>query len=160
MAYPRAFLAGAFAGIVMSLLMVATRLAGVAVTLEMMMGTMVFDAGPVAWVAGFVMHVVLSGLIGIAYLWVFESVTKRGGVARGMAVSVPHLVIAGVAMGAVVPAVHRLIPESVAGPGYFLASQGLAGIVAFVLLHLVFGAIVGAMCAEHVRRPRLTASLG
>lgn len=160
MNYSRAFLAGAFGGIVMSVLMFLGRaVMGMDVNLEMMMGTMFFDPGPVAWIVGFVMHVMLSGLIGIAYLWAFETITKRAGVAMGLAISVPHILIAGVVMGAVIPAVHRLIPEQMPGPGYFLANHGTLGIVAFVMLHLVFGGIVGAMCVGHLRRPRLTASL-
>ncbi len=55
-------------------------------------------------------------------------------------------------MGAMIPVVHRLIPEQMPGPGFFLANHGTMGVVAFVVLHLVFGAVVGAMYAGHVTR--------
>lgn len=156
----RALLGGALGGIVMSVLMFIARLVvGMDVNLEMMMGTVFLDAGPVAWLLGFAMHVMLSALIALAYSWGFETVTKRANVALGAAFSVVHILIAGVVMGGMIPVVHRLIPEQMEGPGYFLANHGTMGVIAFVLLHVIYGAIVGATYAGHVRRPRLTASM-
>lgn len=161
MNYPPAFLAGAFAGLVVSVLLFLGRAAtGVDVGLEMTWGTLLVDPGRAAWAVGLAMHVVGSGIVGIAYLWAFEAITQRAGVTRGLAVGAVHLVVAGIATGIVLPAVHRLIPEMVPSPGFFLASFGAVGVAAFVVGHLVYGGIVGAMCAGHVRRPRLTAGLG
>lgn len=137
----------------MSALMFLGRAAmGMDVNLEMMMGTMFLEPGPAAWILGFAMHLMVSGLIALAYAWGFETVTKRADAGRGAAFSLVHILIAGVVMGAMIPVVHRLIPEQMPGPGFFLANHGTMGVVAFVVLHLVFGAVVGAMYAGHVTR--------
>ncbi|WP_412063347.1 hypothetical protein [Rubrivirga sp. IMCC45206] len=147
----RAFIAGVVGGAVMSVLLFVGRLLGMDVSIESMMGTMFLEPGTLAFVVGLVMHLMLSGLIALAYAWGFETITKRASAGLGAAFSVVHVLVAGVVMGAMIPAVHRLIPEQMAGPGYFLSNHDAMGVAAFVMLHLVFGAIVGAMYAGHVR---------
>ena len=136
----------------MSILMELGRaVLGMEMNLEMLMGTMLLGEGAAAWLLGLGMHLVLSGLIALAYAWGFETVTGRASAALGAAFGVLHIAVAGVAMGAVVPLVHRWVPEQTPGPGYFLTNHGALGAAAFVVLHLVFGAVVGALYAGHVR---------
>lgn len=155
---PRALLAGAFGGIVASLVMAAARLLGADLPLEMLLGTVLLDPGPWAWALGVALHVAASALVGLAYVWGFETVTKRASALVGAALGVVHLIVSGVAAGAVLPAVHPLVPEAVAAPGFFFARLGVGAVVAYGVAHLAFGAVVGALYRNQVRRPRLTAA--
>ena len=142
----KAFLAGVVGGAAMSAVMfLAREVMGMNVKLELMLGTMLMSPGLQAWIVGLLMHLMISGLIALAYAWAFENVTHKAGVATGALVSIVHILIAGIFMGAILPAMHPLVPEQMGGPGYFMANLGAMGIMAFVMLHLMFGAIVGAM---------------
>lgn len=142
----KAFVAGVVGGLVMSVIMlIAREMMGMEVRLELLLGTMFMEPGTAAWIVGLVMHLMISGLIALAYAWGFENVTHEAGAAKGALLSVVHILIAGVFMGAVLPVMHPLVPEQMPEPGYFMANLGALGIMAFVMLHVIFGAIVGAM---------------
>lgn len=141
----KAFSAGVVGGAVMSAIMFVARMMGMDVKLELLLGTMVLEPGTTAWIVGLVMHLIISAMIALAYAWAFENVLNRSGWQAGMMVSVVHILIAGVFMGAILPAMHPLVPEQMAGPGWFMANLGLLGVAAFVMLHVIFGAIVGSM---------------
>jgi len=152
----KAFVAGVVGGAVMSALMAMARaFMGMPANLEMMLGTMVVQPpGAVAWTVGLVMHLVLSGLIALIYAWGFERVTHRAGWAVGAGFGVIHAIIGGLFMG-MVPAMHPLIPEQMPAPGAFMSNIPM-GPVALFVLHIVYGAVVGAIYrpVEHpARRP-------
>lgn len=129
----------------MNAAMALARWMGLEVHLEQTLGTMVLDPGAAAWFVGLVLHLAISGLIALLYAWGFEHVARRAGVAVGLLFAVPHLLLAGVFMGAVLPAVHPLVPEVLPAPGSFMLSLGALGAAAFVLLHLLYGAVVGGI---------------
>ena len=141
-----AFVAGVVGGAVMSAIMLMARaLMGMEVKLELLLGTMIGLApGTTAWLVGFAMHLMISGIIAIAYAWAFENVLHRAGWQAGVLVAVVHILIAGLFMG-LMPAMHPLVPETLAGPGFFMLNLGVMGLVAFLMLHLLFAATVGAM---------------
>ncbi|MGI8510332.1 MAG: DUF6789 family protein [Gemmatimonadaceae bacterium] len=141
----KAFGAGVVGGIVMVILMwMARTFMGMHMDLSMMEGTLFLPMGPTAWIVGFIMHLIISGLIGLLYAWGFENVTHRSGAVVGMGFGVIHAVLAGLFMG-MVPAMHPRIPEMMPAPGFFLSNMGMMGIIALFVLHLVYGAIVGGM---------------
>lgn len=141
----RAFLAGVVGGAAMTALMwMARTMIGMPANLEMMLGTMVADPGTTAWMIGFVMHLMISGAIALMYAWGFENVTHRAGWTTGATFSVVHIVIAGLVMG-MMPMMHPRMPSPISPPGFFMSNLGMMGIVALVMLHVVYGAIVGAM---------------
>lgn len=109
-----------------------------------MLGTMVADPGTTAWIIGFVMHLMISGLIALIYAWGFEHVTHRAGWAVGAGFSLIHSVIAGMAMG-MIPLIHPRMPNPVMPPGFFMANLGTIGPVIVFMFHAVYGAIVGAI---------------
>lgn len=159
----KAFLSGVVGGAVMSAIMFMARtVVGMEVKLELLLGTMIgLEPGTTAWLVGFVMHLMISGGIALAYAWVFENVLHRASWQTGLLVSLAHIVVAGVFMG-MMPMVHPLVPEVMPGPGFFMLNLGAMGLAAFVMLHLLFGAIVGAMYGPvlHPRgdvKPRLAA---
>ncbi len=155
----QAFLAGVVGGAAMSVLMwMARTMMGMPANLEMMLGTMVADPSTTTWLIGFVMHLVLSGAIALLYAWGFENVTHRSGWLTGVSFSVIHIVIAGVFMG-VIPMMHPRMPDPILPPGAFMSNLGVMGIVAEVMLHVIYGAIVGAMYGPVIHpRPSSAAS--
>lgn len=151
----RAFVAGMIGGAAMSAMMwVGRSVMGLEANLSMMLGTMVVQPpGGVAWVAGFVMHLMISGAIALLYAWGFEHVTHRAGAGTGALFSLLHSLVAGVTMG-MMPAMHPLIDERMPAPGMFLANYGTGHVIALFVMHAVYGAIVGAMYGT-VRHPHV-----
>lgn len=150
----RAFFAGTVGAIVMSAIMwMARNLMGMEVHLERTLGTM-FGGPPTTMttVMGLVMHLVISGMIALIYAWGFENVSHRAGAGVGAGFGLVHAIPAGLFMGYVLPMMHPMVPESMPGPGPFMANLGMMGIVAFFMLHIIFGAVVGAL---YTPRPRI-----
>lgn len=141
----KAFAAGVVGGAVMSVLMAVARLLGMPVNLEMLLGTMTgMEPGAVAWVLGLIIHLVVSGAIALLYGLGFEYVSHRAGALPGVVFSLIHIVVGGLLMG-MIPAIHPQVPETLAPPGAFMSGLGDIGVVAFVVLHAIYGAIVGVM---------------
>ena len=141
----KAFVAGVVGGAVMSVLLAVARLLGMPVNLEVMLGTITgMSPGSGAWVLGLIMHLVISGLIALAYAFGFEHVSHRSGALPGVVFSLLHIVIGGLFMG-MIPAIHPLVPERMAAPGAFMSNVGDTGVIAFVVLHAIYGAVVGVM---------------
>lgn len=141
----KAFIAGVVGGAVMSVLLAIGRAMGMPINLEMMLGTMTGMApGAGTWVLGLIMHLAISGAIGLLYALGFEHVARRAGALPGVVFSLLHIVVGGLVMGAA-PSIHPLIPEAMMAPGAFLSNVGDAGVIAFVALHAIYGAVVGVM---------------
>lgn len=119
--------------------------------MEMLFGTMFgMTQGNTAWLLGFAIHLVVSGLIALIYGWVFERVTHRAGWLVGAGVGFVHAVIAGLVMG-MMPAMHALIPGQMPAPGFYMSNMGAMTVVSEFVLHMIYGAIVGAMYGSVVR---------
>ena len=138
----RAFAAGVAGGIVMSIILAMARGMGMPAQLEMLEGTMMLPPGPAAFWLGMMMHLIISGVIGLIYGWGFEAV-RRAGWVTGLGFGVIHAIIAGMAMG-MMPMIHPRIPPMHA-PGWFMSNIGMMGVAAMVMLHLIYGAVVGAI---------------
>jgi hypothetical protein len=132
-------------GVAMTILAWLVRRAGLDMNAEMMLGSMVSSApGLTTWLIGFAMHLMISALIALIYAWGFEHVTHRAGAAIGLGFAVIHVAIAGMVM-AMIPAMHPMIPEQMPAPGAFMANMGPMFVALFVIEHLLYGAIVGAI---------------
>jgi hypothetical protein len=138
MNYSLAFGSGMAAGVVLSALL------GVNLDLAMLIST--FNGtlpGVAAWILGYTAFLIITGLIGLLYGLGFEKL-NRFDWKTGVGFSVIHLVIVGLLLG-VLPLIHPGVPEIIPAPGIFAANKGLFGIIGFVVAHLIFGAIVGAL---------------
>ncbi len=138
-----AFIAGTIGGGVMTLMMFAARATGMTrMNLEMMEGAMVTrDVSRLTWVIGLLMHLILSGIIGLVYGCVLE----LWGAAtwwRGVVIALGHTLVAGVFMW-MVPYIHPLVPERLPAPGFLASNFGAATVAGVVMAHLIYGAIVG-----------------
>jgi hypothetical protein len=153
MNYGRAFAAGVLGGIAMSIGLAVIRAMGMPANLELMLGTMLLPPGGAAWIVGLMMHLLISGIIALIYAWGFEHVTHRAGAGIGAAFALVHAVIGGFFMG-LMPMMHPMIPDQMPAPGAFMSSMGMAGIVAEFVLHILYGAVVGATYhVAQIRRP-------
>jgi hypothetical protein len=66
-----------------------------------------------------------------------------------------QLIIGGFVLGWISD-VHPAIPQVIAHPGFFASYWGASSTIAFCILTLLFGAIVGSMYAPtHVKQPEL-----
>lgn len=141
----QAFWAGIVGGVVMSLLLALARAMGIEANLELMLGTLLFpEAGGGAWLAGFLMHLLISGAIGLLYALGFEHFSHRAGVPVGIGLGIIHLLIGGIFLG-LMPRLHPHMPEVLSEPGAFLVNGGAAGVLTFIIVHLSYGAVMGGM---------------
>ena len=140
----KALIAGLVGGAAMTTLAWFVRRMGIDMNAEMMLGTMVSSPGTAAWLIGFAMHMMLSAVIALIYALGFERVTHRAGAVVGLGFAVIHVILAGMVMG-MIPAIHPMIPEQMPAPGAFMANMGTTFLALFVIEHLMFGTIVGAM---------------
>lgn len=141
----KAFIAGIIAGAVMVLIMAITRAMGACADVPMMLGTMPGN-GPsgAAWMLGFIVLMIGSGIGGIAYAATFEAVTRRADAMTGVLMAIAPMAIEGLMLG-FMDKMHPLMPKIMQSPGFFMSSYGAMGVIGFVASHLAFGAIVGAL---------------
>lgn len=137
---------GVIAAVVMTLVMVAVRAAGLSqMNLEMMNGAMITrSVDTLTWVLGLAMHLVAGAVFGLVYAAIFEA-WGRAGWQRGLLLGALHSLLSGTLL-AVMPFIHPAIPEhsGLPAPGFLAAGYGPVTVVGFVVLHLLFGVIVGA----------------
>lgn len=142
------FVAGVVGAAVMTVLMALGRRMGLPINLEMMMGSLLTgETGETTWLIGLLMHFVAGGIIGTIYAALIHGRTTSANTGAAVGIAAVHTLISGVAMG-VVPLMHPLIPETMPAPGMFLVNLGAAAVIAFVLLHLLYGAVVGWLGTE------------
>lgn len=146
-----AFGLGVVAAFVITLVMILLRAADLSrLNLEMTIGALVTGAaGPLTWVVGCGLHLLIGGILGLGYALCFE-ILGAAGWRRGVLLSGIHALAAGILLAAV-PAVQA---ESspyprVRAPGFMASSYGLATAAWFVAVHTLFGLIVGG--GYHVR---------
>lgn len=150
----RAFAAGVVGGLVMSMGLALARAMGMPANLELMLGTMLLQPGSGALALGFVMHLTISGLIALIYAWGFEHVTHGAGATVGAWFGAIHSVVGGMFMG-LMPMMHPMIPEQMPAPGPFMSNMGEMGVMAEIVLHILYGIAVGAMYGHvHITTPR------
>ena len=126
----RAFAAGVAGALAMSLVMIWLRASGVPIHLELRLAAMF---GTHAWLVGLIAFLVFGGITGLVYALVFEYILNEAGVGAGLLVGACNAIFAGF--------IWSLVP----GPGRFWEGFGVPGIASLFLLHLLFGAIVGAL---------------
>lgn len=146
-----AFIAGVVGGAVMfGTRLVMKKVAGVDLKMDMarMWGTMLGMHGIAGRMVGLVFHLVVSGVIALAYAWGFEHIfhVRDHLWLWGLLGGAIHWVIAGFVMG-MVPAIHPEIPEERPAPGMFIKNFGVPDVPAFLMGHLLYGVVVGVVYA-------------
>lgn len=148
--YAAAFGIGIAAAGIMTLLMWVARAAGwTQLDLAMILGTAsVFtdQPGGGAWTQGLVVMLLFGGIFALAYAWVFEfwpHHTARAWI--GALAGVVHAVIGGAMMWWMIPLLHSggAMDPRLADPGFMAANYGSASAAEFILLHIVYGTVIG-----------------
>jgi hypothetical protein len=140
----RAIVFGVLGAGAMSVLAALLRTAGVRINLELILGTM-FGGHPSTstFLLGLMLHLLIGGLFGLLYGYLLEYVWDHGGAGTGMILAVIHSALIGMVVG-LTPQFHPRIPEVLPDPGPFFANVGIAGVLFFFGIHVLYGAIVGA----------------
>ncbi len=140
----KATIAGVIGALGMTLLMGILRLLGMQLNLELILGAwFTKTVGPLTWLLGLAIHLAAGALFGVAYGAIFEHVLHRASLGIGACLGVIHGILSGLVL-TVFPDVHPLVPEILPSPGAFMLSAGAGGLVAYLVLHVVYGAIVGS----------------
>ena len=141
----RVFLSGIVGCIVaVAIMVIAARLSGSAADICTLTGAAAIGrTDALGWFVGFIVQVVVAVIAAFVYARIFEWVTRRAGALIGLAIAVPHVVIAGLSVG-FLPAAP-LVAHGIAPAGAFLEYEGGWAVVAFVCAHLAFGFLVGLL---------------
>jgi hypothetical protein len=140
----RAINAGFLGAVAMTVFMIALRTLGVtSLNLEILLGSMVTSTSDIgSWGLGFLIHLIAGALFGIVYGLIMESLGRTGWVV-GVGIAAVHAVLSGLALP-LIGAAHPLVRSGqIPAPGLFASALGGMGVVLFIALHLIFGAIVG-----------------
>jgi hypothetical protein len=147
MNYDKAFKAGMLGALAITVLMVIARAFDVTtLNIEMALGSMLTQQiSASSWMLGFIMHIILGGLLAQLYAFGFEFLTERTSAWIGAGFSLIHSSIAGMVMF-VLGSIHPLMRNhgELLAPGPFAINYGTLTAVAFVGLHLVYGSWVGS----------------
>lgn len=141
-----ALLAGIVATIVMTIVMYLAKGMGMQMDMPRMLGLMF--AGPdqsgLVFGLGLVAHVMMGAVFGIVYALGFEALGVESSWLWGAAFGIAHGVVAGMAM-AMMPAMHPRMGDGqvLAAPGPFARNYGTLMPVGVIMLHVVFGIVVG-----------------
>ena len=111
-----------------------------------MLGTMVLPAGAAAFVMGAMAHAAMSVVFGLAHGAVFAATDiESSEAAWGLLFGLVHWAGTGMALG-MLPLMHRGIRDGeMDAPGFYALNYPPMTAIGFLMLHLVFGVIVGAL---------------
>lgn len=147
--YLPALIAGLVGGAVMFAMRLMMKAAGVDLKMDVarMWGTMMKIHGTAGLMVGLLIHLVVSALIALIYVWAFKLLGADDlYVLWGLLGGAIHWVIAGVFL-AMVPAMHPEMPERVTPPGAFAKNFGAPDVPIFLVGHLLYGAVVAVLYA-------------
>ncbi len=151
-----AAVSGALSGVIMMMVVKLMKLAGMRLQLNLVRiwGAMLGLRGTPMLFAGWIVHLIVSAAIGVAYAGIF----RLAGAARrtwlwGLSIGVVHWIFAGFFLAGV-SATWAKTSEERPVPGPFAVNFGLDDVIAFFMAHLVFGTIVGILYPLVSRRRR------
>lgn len=120
------------------------RAVGIPIQLELILGTFAgAEPSATTFMLGLAIHLGMGALFGVLYGWLFERVWHHGGAGTGMILGTIHAALIGILIG-LMPRLHPLIPELIPDPGPYFANAGAVGVIAFFVIHVLYGAFVGA----------------
>ena len=140
-----AFWAGVIGAAVMVLGMWISRMAGgTGFNFGYWWGSMVTGTTTVgSWWIGFVIHLILGGLVGLIFAAFFEAIGRSNWL-LGLLGGVVFTVIGGLVLEWI-SLVHPAVPGVIPDPGYFTSTWGASSVVTFWIVSLIYGMIVGGM---------------
>lgn len=143
-----AIVAGIVATAVMTALMYGARVMKMNMDMPRMLGLMFSppENRSMVYLIGFVMHFMMGGIFGLLYAALFEALDISAGILWGGFFGLVHGLVAGMALG-MMPAMHPRMGEGqvLTAPGPFAVKWGGMLPAGIIMLHIVFGAVVGAI---------------
>ncbi len=144
-----AILAGLVGGAVMAIMLYMGILMlpqQMKMNLFMMLGTMMLPVGAAAFVMGAMVHAGMSVAFGLVHGAVFAAADiDSAEAAWGLLFGVGHWAIVGMALG-MMPLMHpRIRSGEIDAPGFYALGYPPMTAMGFLMLHLVYGVIVGAL---------------
>ncbi len=114
--------------------------------LFMMLGTMMLPAGVAAFAMGAMIHLGMSVIFGLIHGAVFAAADiDSSEAAWGLLFGLGHWAAVGMALG-MLPLMHpRIRSGEIDAPGFYALSYPPMTAMGFLMLHLVFGVIVGVL---------------
>lgn len=114
--------------------------------LFMTLGTMTLPVGAMAFVMGGMIHAGMSVVFGLIYGGVFAAADIGSAQAAwGLLFGLVHWAVVGMALG-MMPVMHpRMRSGEIDAPGFYALGYPPMTAMGFLMLHLVFGVIVGAL---------------
>jgi hypothetical protein len=161
MNWTRAFISGIFASLVlMAFIDIFYMMDVTPFTLEVYIGSIFRDSlvGTHNWTVGFIINLVMGGLLGLIYGFFFEDVFQRSGTRTGLYTGVFHIALAAIAIFPF----FGIIAEQEGTelfPHFGILGSGLGAATPLVLIfaHLLFGATMGLFYGP-VRLDRIRAN--
>ncbi len=100
------------------------------------------NSGAATYLAGWMIHLVLSVLIGFAYAWAFEAIWQKAGWQYGLLLAAAHWAIGGL----VFPVMDRFsvcVRRGIIPPLKLYATGDRSSFLIFLVGHLIYGAVIG-----------------
>lgn len=97
-----------------------------------------------AWLAGLGVHLSFGVLFALVYGSLLRA-ARRDGALAGAALGLAHAVVSGIALPFVVGAHPLVVAGPLVNPGFFAFNLGLQEVPVFLLAHVLFGAVAGAL---------------
>ena len=140
------------AGIIAGAIMAAVLYMGIAMmprqmkmNLFQLLGTMMLKKGPMAYVMGAMVHAGMSTAFALVHAALFDAFDLTSSLAAwGLLFGLVHWAIVGMGLG-MMPLMHRGIRQGVVdAPGAYAKNYPAMTIMGFLMLHLLYGVLVGA----------------
>ena len=141
--------AGLIGGAVMSVLLymgIGMMPRQMKMNLFLMLGTMVFRNRPMAYATGAMMHAAMSIAFGLVHVALYNTFGLESAlVAWGVVFGFGHWAVTGMGLG-MIPIMHPLIRRGdMQAPGAFALNYPSMTAMGFLMLHILFGILVGAV---------------
>ena len=149
MDYPATIWAGLLAGSTMTVILymgIAMMPRQMKMNLLYLLGTMMFRQRVMAYMAGLLMHGIMSVSFALAHVGVYQAFDLDSNlVAWGLLFGFVHYLVVGMALG-MMPMMHpRIQAGDLQAPGAYALAYPMLTTAGFLMLHLLFGGLVGGL---------------
>jgi len=149
MDYPAAIGAGLISGAVMAAVLymgIAMMPAQMKMNLFYLLGSMMLRKRGLIYMSGAMTHGVLSIEFALIHVGIYEAVDLESNlIAWGLLFGLVHYIVSGMALGMMSMIHPRIRAGELQAPGAYALSYPKATAAGFLMLHLLFGALVGAL---------------
>ncbi|MBT4125095.1 MAG: hypothetical protein HOJ22_03030 [Chloroflexi bacterium] len=111
-----------------------------------MLGTMMMPVGGMTYGVGLMIHLVMSLIFASAHAAFYLWLDIESSYAIGIVFGIVHFIGTGMFFGMIGPSIHRGIKDgAVAAPGFFALKLGMPTAMGALVVHILFGLLVGGL---------------